>query len=62
MDDDRKPISRPAKFRGKVIRPCKDGEHAPAWLTEMGIPARLERQSGPAVFTPGWPTMEAIAA
>lgn len=38
------------------------GEHAPAWLTEMGIPARLERQSGPAVFTPGWPTMEAIAA
>lgn len=30
MDDDRKPITRPAKFRGKVIRPCKDGEHAPA--------------------------------
>ena len=30
FDDDHHPIARPARHRGKKIRPCKDGEHAPA--------------------------------
>lgn len=30
LDDQRMPIARPAKLRGKRIRPCTDSEHAPA--------------------------------
>jgi hypothetical protein len=29
MDDKYKPIARPKEQRGKKIKPCKDGEHAP---------------------------------
>ena len=38
------------------------GPAAPAWLDERGIPARLDHVSGRVATTPGWPTLEAVAA
>ena len=34
------------------------GREAPAWLEAHGIPARLERLDGSAVFTGSWPVPE----
>jgi len=34
---------------------CVLADHAPAWLGEHGIPARLVPEHGAAVCTPGWP-------
>ncbi|NHB84453.1 hypothetical protein G7085_07100 [Tessaracoccus sp. HDW20] len=31
------------------------GELAPAWLTNRGVPARLERRTGTTRYTAGWP-------
>lgn len=38
------------------------GPAAPAWLAERGVPARLDHLSGRVATTPGWPTLEAVAA
>ncbi len=38
------------------------GTAAPAWLEERGIPARLDHVSGRVAITPGWPSLEAVAA
>jgi thiamine biosynthesis lipoprotein len=38
------------------------GERAPQWLTDRGVPARLERAAGQVVVTPGWPDPEERAA
>ena len=38
------------------------GELAPAWLSNRGVPARLERRTGTTRFTGGWPRPSLIAA
>ena len=38
------------------------GPAAPVWLEERGIPARLDHVSGRVATTPGWPSLEAVAA
>lgn len=39
------------------------GERAPAWLEDLGIPARLDPLVGPATMTAGWPDHDqAVAA
>lgn len=38
------------------------GELAPAWLTNRGVPARLERRTGTTRFTAGWPNVHLSAA
>jgi len=37
------------------------GDAAPAWLTERGIPARLDGADGRTITTPGWPSTEGSA-
>lgn len=38
------------------------GELAPAWLTNRGVPARLDRRTGTVRFTDGWPQPTRTAA
>ncbi len=38
------------------------GEHAPAWLEQQRLPARLERVDGATAYTCGWPADERLAA
>lgn len=38
------------------------GELAPAWLTNRGVPARLDRRTGTVRFTQGWPAPQLTAA
>lgn len=38
------------------------GELAPAWLTNRGVPARMDRRTGTVRFTPGWPRPRLTAA
>jgi thiamine biosynthesis lipoprotein len=38
------------------------GEDAPRWLTQLGLPARLDRLTGEVVHTPHWQNTERVAA
>lgn len=38
------------------------GERAPDWLTDLGVPARLDRRTGTTRFTKGWPAPHLAAA
>lgn len=48
--------------RACAVASRRKGERAPAWLSNRGIPARLERRSGTTRFTAGWPDTVLTAA